>query len=330
MAPRYEGRVSQPDVDQPNAIARALSLLGDEWSLLVVRHAFGGVRRYGGWKQALPISDAVLTDRLAALVDAGVLARRPSGDYALTERGTGLWPVLLSIWSWEQRYVAGQADRLPRMVHRTCGTGFRPVLSCAVCGDAVAMADVSVGLAEGQDFARSAPVGGNRRRTGSRGHAGAGLFPETMALLGSRWSSAVLGAACLGAGRFTDFQQMTGAPPAVLSERLRSFVSVGVLEEGSYRLTAKGQAFFPVVSTALAWGERWYGEPGSPAVDARHDGHPFLPQLACSMCERVLAGEDVRVTEAVEQAHEGRDALHQRQPVRRALLPGAGRAPRRW
>lgn len=50
-----------------------------------------------------------------------------------------------------------------------------------------------------------------------------------------------------------------------------------------------------MVSTAVAWGERWFGEPGSPAVEARHDGHPFLPQLACSMCERVLCDQAVQV-----------------------------------
>lgn len=287
----------------PNAIARTLGLLGDEWSLLVVRYAFEGVRRYGGWKQHLPISDAVLAARLATLVQAGVLDRRPSGEYVLSEHGVSLWPVLVSIWSWERQYVAGQADRLPTMVHRPCGSEFRPVMCCAVCGDAVGMADVSVVLAPGQDFARSAPVGGNRRRSGSRAHRGAGLFPQTMTLLGSRWSSAVLGAACLGATRFTEFQRMTGAPAAVMAERLRTFVAVGVLEhvqgeEGhrTYSLTDKGRAFFPVVSTALAWGERRFGEPGLPSVDARHAGHSFLPQLACSSCQGALTAEAVQIT----------------------------------
>ena len=262
-----------------------------------MRHALTGVRRYSGWKRALPVSDAVLAARLATLVEAELLERRTTGEYSLTDRGASLWPVLLSIWSWEQRYVTGQADALPRMVHRSCGTEFRPVLCCAVCGDAVGMTQVSVELAEGQDFARSAPVGGNRRRTGSRAHPGAGLFPETMTLLGSRWSSAVLGASCLGARRFTEFQRMTGAPPAVLSERLRSFVDLGVLgaRDGAYHLTAKGQAFFPVVSAALAWGERWFGDPGAPTVVARHAGHAFLPRLACSACQRALTAETVQV-----------------------------------
>ena len=268
----------------------------------MVRHALVGVRRYGGWKQRLPISDAVLSARLRALTSAGVLERRTSGDYVLTERGVALWPVLLSIWSWEQRYAEGQAERLPSMVHSSCGQEFTPVLGCAGCARPVGMSDVDVRLAPGQDFARSAPVGANRRRAGTRSHEGAGLFPETMALVGSRWSSAVLGAVCLGATRFGEVEAMTGAPPAVLSERLRSFVALGVLvdERGGtrprYELTDKGRAFFAVVSTALAWGERWFGRPGSPSLDARHDGHVFVPHLACSVCTAVLAAQTVRVT----------------------------------
>ena len=246
----------------------------------------------------------MLASRLGTLVEAGLMERHASRSYSLTECGVALWPVLLCIWSWERRYVVGQADRLPRMQHAACGAEFRPVLCCMVCGSPAGIVDVSVGLAAGQDFARSAPVGGNRRRSGSRRHQGAGLFPETMALVGSRWSSAVLGASCLGARRFTEFQRMTGAPPAVLSERLRSFVALGVLERGSYDLTAKGQAFFPVVSTALAWGERWLGRPGSPTVVAGHAEHAFLPQLGCSACERVLTA-DVMSTSVVTTAGSG-------------------------
>ena len=67
---------------EPNAIGASLGLLGDEWTLLIVRGAFEGARRYGDWKCALPISDAVLTARLGTLVDAEVLARVPGSGGA--------------------------------------------------------------------------------------------------------------------------------------------------------------------------------------------------------------------------------------------------------
>lgn len=299
----------------PNAIGATLGLLGDEWTLQVVRYAFAGARRYGDWKDHLGIADAVLAARLATLVEAGVLSRQaysdrpPRFEYHLTDSGLDLWPLLLSIWSWELRHVPGQSARLPRMVHGTCGAEFEPVLHCARCHQSVDVLDVEIGLGPSGAFDRSIPVGMNRRRSSTRstaGHATAGMFPETMAMIGSRWSSAMLGAAFLGATRFRDFGAMIGAPPNVVAERLRTFTALGVLEavgidgrrdRSTYQLTAKGRAFFPVVASFLAWGERWLPAPDGPAVIATHRGcgRAFVPELACSACDTALVRRAVVV-----------------------------------
>lgn len=311
-------RVGGERVAEPNAIGRTLGLLGDEWSLQIVRYAVAGVRRFGGWKQHLGISDAVLAARLGALVDAGVLVRVPAvggthPEYELTKAGLGLWPVLLSIWSWELHHVPGQADLLPRMLHATCAAEFEPVLRCRGCAGAAPREEVELALGPSGHFERSVPVGSNRRRTtgGRRTTAGAGMFTETMTLIGSRWSSAMLGAAVLGATRFSDFERMTGASPTAVAERLRAFVDLGVLERAggeavgesgarpaSYLLSAKGRAFFPVVATALAWGERQFPSPDGPAVLAVHRpcGKEFVPQLGCSVCAAALASRAVVVS----------------------------------
>ena len=133
------------------------------------------------------------------------------------------------------------------------------------------------------------------------------MFPETMALIGSRWSSALLGAAFLGATRFTDFAAMIGAAPTVVAERLRSFTDLGVLEpvevdgrpdRSTYHLTAKGRAFFPAVACFLAWGEQWRPAPDGPAVVATHHGcgRAFVPELGCSTCSATLTRQSVVVT----------------------------------
>lgn len=298
----------------PNAIGATLGLLGDEWTLQVVRFAFAGVRRYGDWKDRLGIADAVLAARLTTLVDAGVLSRHaysdqpPRFEYQLTDSGVDLWPLLLSIWSWELQYVPGQSSRLPRMVHRTCGAAFEPVLHCARCHQPVGVDDVEIGLGPSGAFERSIPVGMNRRRSSTRSAAGptAGMFPETMALIGSRWSSAMLGAAFLGATRFRDFVAMIGAPPNIVAERLRTFTDLGVLDavridgradRSTYHLTVKGRAFFPAVATFLAWGERWRPAADGPAIVATHRrcGRTFVPELACSACDVALVRRAVVV-----------------------------------
>ncbi|MDQ2677681.1 MAG: helix-turn-helix transcriptional regulator [Actinomycetota bacterium] len=282
----------------PNAIGATLGLLGDEWSLQIVRYALAGARRFGDWRAQVGISDAVLSGRLRSLVDGGVLervqysSRPPRDEYLLTESGRDLWPVLVAIWSWERRHVPGQGRVLPEMVHRECSPVTDPELHCATCGLPATAATVHLSLGPSGAFERSAPVGAHRRRPGA--------FRETMEVIGSRWSAALLGAAFLGASRFSEFERMLGAPPATVAERLQRFVDIGVLEpdtRSGYRLTAKGTALFDVVATMLRWGERWKGASDGPAVLATHgdDDHLFLPELACSACGEALDAAAIRV-----------------------------------
>ena len=285
----------------PNAIGATLGLLGDEWSLLIVRYALAGARRCGDWRTQVGISDGGLRGRLRSLVDGGVLERvrysqrPPRDEYVLTESGRELWPVLVASWSWERRFVPGRGEVLPEMVHRSCGQVAHSELRCGSCTARVAAAEVTLALGPSGAFERSAPVGSYRRRPGA--------FHETMEVIGSRWSAALLGAAFLGATRFSEFDRMLGAPPTVVAERLQRFVDIGVLradaegEPAGYRLTGKGAALFDVVATMLRWGERWKGAPDGPAVLATHgdDAHVFLSELACSACGEALDAAAIRV-----------------------------------
>ncbi len=286
-----------------------MGLLGDEWSLLIVRDALTGVRTYGGFKSRLAISDSVLSSRLARLADAGVLTRVPDNEeYLLTRRGADLWRLMLCIWAWEQHYVVSHSALLPRMFHTSCAHEFRPVVRCTACEQPVATNDIDARFGPSGSFTRSAPVGANRRsrRRATRAEE-AGLFPETMAIIGSRWSSAILGAAFLGACRFGDFERLLGAPPSVVAGRLKLFVELDVLHRlgTAYQLTPKGHAFFPVVACFLAWGERWMPAPDGPAIIAAHAGcgQPFIPQLACSVCDTELAPHTMKITPPSTVAH---------------------------
>lgn len=280
----------------PNAIGSALGLLGDEWSLLIVREALFGPRRFGELQQRLGIGPTVLSARLTSLAEGGVLRKDEQG-YRLTDAGYDVWRLLLCIWAWEQRWVQG--DALPVMRHFDCGSVFHPVLSCRSCDLAVESADVTISPGPSGAFARSVPTGSNRRRSGLSRRGGPGLFPETMALMGSRWSSALLGAAFLGAQRFSEFEAMLQAPANVVAERLRLFVDLGVLTE-SYQLTPKGRAFFPAVVELVAWGERHHPAPDGPALRVTHDRHRFVPALSCSMCAGTLRRRAVLVEAAVQ------------------------------
>jgi len=141
MLPRaYEG--------QNCSVARALEVLGDRWTLLVIRDAFAGVRRFDDFQRDLGIARNVLSDRLQRLVDEDVLERqryqeRPERfEYRLTPKGVDLWRALISLRKWGDRYYA-PADGPPRVVrHRDCGGQPTRHLTCDRCGARLGPLDV--------------------------------------------------------------------------------------------------------------------------------------------------------------------------------------------
>jgi DNA-binding HxlR family transcriptional regulator len=290
-----------------NAVGRILGLLGDEWTLLIIQQALLGATRYSEFIQRLPISNTVLSNRLRALTDNDLLVRmayqaRPvRAEYLITQRGRAFWPVLLSIWEWERRWVPDHVHRLPGMRHTQCGSHFAPTLTCRACGEAVTEKEVAARWGPSGSWPRSVPQASTRRRSSADGKRGqAGLFPETMSVFGNRWAAALLVCAFLGTSRFSDFQTQLGAPPSLLSGRLQTFCANGVLRtspETGYQLTEKGRAFFPVIIAALQCGQHWFHAPEGPAVALTHlgCGKPFVGQLTCDQCARPLKGAHIGV-----------------------------------
>ncbi|TPE64596.1 helix-turn-helix transcriptional regulator [Sandaracinobacter neustonicus] len=130
------------------SLARALSAVGDRWTLLILRDAFLKVRRFEAFEASLGISRRTLTERLEALVAAGIFERRPyqekplRHEYRLTEKGLGLYPALLALIHWGDEWVAGPEGPPVRHRHKGCGQQFRSVISCSECGEPVTARDV--------------------------------------------------------------------------------------------------------------------------------------------------------------------------------------------
>lgn len=295
---------TQLEADGTNALGKMLGLLGDEWTLLLIQQTFFGLSRYAQFKAALPISDSVLTARLRLLTTEGLLRRHlyqsnpVRAEYLITARGRSLWPFLIAIWDWERRWVPMHADTLPRMVHNTCNQEFAPVVSCAACRRPVSADDITISWGPSGSWERSVPEGAQRRRWGSEHSGQAGLFPQTMTILGNRWASALIGAAFLGVTRFSGFSDALGAPPTLIAERLRAFLAIEVMSTTrnlAYQLTEKGRAFFPVLAMAVRWAQCWYLAPDGPALTQRHlgCGEPFEAELCCDRCAERVAGPDV-------------------------------------
>ena len=124
------------------SVAQCLEVVGEWWTLLIVRDAFLGVTRFDEFQQRLGISRNVLTQRLDHLVAAGVLERRaysehpPRSDYRLTDRGRDLWPVINAMRQWGDAHAAPDGPPL-QIVHRTCGHVFEARPTCSECGEPV-------------------------------------------------------------------------------------------------------------------------------------------------------------------------------------------------
>jgi DNA-binding HxlR family transcriptional regulator len=304
-------RVTILAADGPNSIAVSNGIVGDEWTLWIVEMGLHGITQYNEWLRAGPISSSVLTARLARLVEADVMervpynTRPPRHDYRLTARGRSMWPILLTMWDWEQTWVNDAHEHLPRMRHTTCGSIFSPLMLCDACDVLVAPRDIESRFGPSGSWQRSIPSAVTRRRSHT-GNRPSELVDQTMALIGNRWSTALLGAAFMGATRFGEFEQRMGAPPTIVAERLRTFCEIGVLQQSPnprrpdwvvYHLTDKGRGFFPVLASVLEWGQRWFHAPEGPAMRMEHTRcrRTFHPRLMCSVCHERLRGHTVRV-----------------------------------
>jgi DNA-binding HxlR family transcriptional regulator len=130
------------------SVARALSVVGDRWTLLVLRDAFLGVRRFEAFHRDLGTTRHRLADRLRKLVRHGILERvryeeRPARfEYRLTEKGRDLYPIIVSLTRWGDRWMAGKAGPPIELVHRGCGRTAMPALACPECGEPVGPRDM--------------------------------------------------------------------------------------------------------------------------------------------------------------------------------------------
>jgi DNA-binding HxlR family transcriptional regulator len=129
------------------SVARTLDVVGEWWTLLILRDAFRGTHRFDDFKDSLGLARSVLTARLAKLTEHGVLERRaysqhpPRYEYHLTEKGRALFPVIATLIHWGDQWAPTPAGPPVEFVHDTCGQVMDPVLTCPHCHGEVSAAN---------------------------------------------------------------------------------------------------------------------------------------------------------------------------------------------
>jgi len=126
---------------QECAIAATLEVVGERWTLLILRDILHGNRRFDQLQESLGLARNVLSNRLGRLADEGIIERRPYQErperfeYFLTEKGLDLWPVLVAMLGWGDKHVYGENGGPVVMIHKECGGRINDRRICESCGE---------------------------------------------------------------------------------------------------------------------------------------------------------------------------------------------------
>ncbi len=307
-----------------NSVSRALAVVGDRWSLLILAAAFQGARRYDDWRRGIGIATNVLAERLERLVEHGLLTRtaiEPGArrfEYRLTRMGEAVYPTALMFWRFDRRWSRRRRLQPGSLVHERCAATMMPTLVCSACRRPLHAREVRFTPGPGAGRDRMPPPKLSRRSI-IRLDDGAELellVGDSIDYFGDRWTQQVLAAFFLGAHRFEEIRAQTRISTNLLADRLRLLVEHGLLEHrtsrsqpphAEYGLTLKGMDIYPIILTLMDWGDRWLATRAGPPLVLHHVpcGHRLEPAVVCDCCGDRLDPHEVlfrRGTAAVRRA----------------------------
>jgi DNA-binding HxlR family transcriptional regulator len=295
-----------------SSVTRALRVIGDRWTLLILRDAFQGAHRFEEFRSLSGAARSTLTSRLNGLVENGLLEKvryceaPPRFEYRLTEKGIALYGVTLVTWRWEHKWAPSGAG-IPRYLrHNVCKHAMQPEVTCEHCGERVEFGDTSYEVVAGTSRSRAATPRFRRLSSvNAQSHRGANTaFVHITDILGDRWTPMVLSAGFFGLHRFDEIQSGLEIATNILTHRLNYLVEHGILERRpyserppryEYRLTEKGRDLFPHALMLMQWGDRWLAPAGGPNLRVFHKtcGERLRAVVACSHCHQPIDPHDV-------------------------------------
>jgi DNA-binding HxlR family transcriptional regulator len=294
-------------LQRQSSVRRTMEIVLDTWSFLILREAYFGVRRFDKFQQRLGIPRQTLSSRLSLFVENEILSlgkrpNEPGQQYFLTVRGKDLFPTMLSLMEFGDKWLSGDNEPPLQMVHKACGCRCRPITVCSECSEPFTARDVSPRDGPGAGYA---PV---ETRATSRRSSDSTLLERvrpcsvarTLKIIGDRWSFLILREGWYGVRRFEEIRENLGIATNILADRLTRLVQAGVLrkvaysgERFEYRFTEMGLDLYKPMLVMMAWGDRWLAQ-GKPPMRLRHKncGQDFTAIVVCSECKRPIAAKD--------------------------------------
>ena len=297
------------------AMADALDVIGDRWSLLVLRDVFLGVRRFEQLRQKTGASRATLTRRLESFIINDILYKclySTTGkrfEYRLTEKGLGLFSASLLSWQWECLWAEQGDNVLPkRLFHSSCNHELAIAAVCQHCKCPIEIGDVEwPDLSQHLDSQFQEITAKSKQRR-VRSSAKSGLedlsLVHVSSLIGDRWSLLIIIASFLGVDRYDAFQKQLNIASNILTGRLNLLVDADVLKKvayqenpprNEYRLTEKGKTLFPLVMVMRQWAIDWaHNDRGAEVLTHKCCKQPLVVDIQCQHCEQKPWTRDVQ------------------------------------
>lgn len=310
--PKPRGGKDTSQLVRANSVTRALKIIGDRWTLLILYRAFMGSQRFDDFQRTTGMARSLLADRLKRLLKAGLIRRelyqrRPARyEYHLTEMGADLYDAAMMIVAWEKHWHFDAKTEAHNLRHSACGKKFTPELRCGHCKKVVTARDVVLKAGPGAGLDRRLGPRAQRRSSvkPQRGADQPPMLDRAIELLGDRWTSHVVAAAFYGHRRFNEFQDALRIASNLLSERLARVVELGILERVKYqsrparfeyRLTECGHDVFPLILELMRWGDRWLDKGKGPPEILIHlpCKRPLVPKMTCDKCGEKVTQDGV-------------------------------------
>ncbi|MEM7703117.1 MAG: helix-turn-helix domain-containing protein [Pseudomonadota bacterium] len=304
--PRPEGLV------RTCSIWRALEVLGDVPSLLILEAIWLGDKRFETIRSRTGLSKPLVSERLKSLVENGIIkrsqynARPPRFEFELEEKGLALFPVTMMLFRWEKARSTRQPALKIDLVHTSCGHTTTPVPQCRHCGQEVQAQDI--GWAEGPGLGWMKPDYKRRRQQRNRTAIteNATLFTDAAEVLGDRWSNLVMRSAFTGLNKFDEMLTDSAMASNILSDRLSWLVERGFLRAKVYQTkpdryayypTDKALDYLPILLMLQQWGDRFYASEDGPPLILHHKtcGAKLDLTATCGSCGDELLAENVRL-----------------------------------
>lgn len=289
-----------------NPVARALKIVGDRWTILILRDAFLGRHKFSEFREYSKIARGTLTNRLEFLIEHEVLHKvlystsPPRFEYKLTEKGLGLYPWALMVWAWETQWVKKPEGNIPSVLLHNEGIqhALAPICICRHCHEKVTFKDVkrihdkSVNTVPAGNLADS--MNTQRRSRGSTVSDADHRLGHIIEIIGDRWSSLIIASIFLGLSRYDDFQQNLGIATNILADRLKLMVDLGVLTKNlyqdsppryEYKLTEKGESLYDMTLALRQWVLDYLPSMERPyKLVHRACGHDLDVDIICAHC----------------------------------------------